>query len=911
MVVCVACVRAQTPAPHYDPNFDDHTVPSLATVEDFAHRATTEFGLSSTKFVITHFADDARRAVRFYDAHFYAMHDEWYWFRLLNGQPVPGDDVAPIGGMRFATVADIYAWYRSGHELVLGLDERDGRIYAQRFYDAAFGDDRRFGLGTIVYAPARAGAPERWAFELEYSDEISYECLTRFNTALHRTLPETVTRDLRFLVRSADQESLAARIEREHLPLHDRLLRYNELVVPGAREVYSDGVTAGRIRVVRRGSNPSTTPDDILVFEAIPDLLPPAAGLITAVPQTPLAHINLLARNRGIPNVHIAGVLTDATLGQLSRGYAPVVLVAETPDRVTVTALSEAQYLQYQNLVLRPVRAVQSPRASTIPYVIALSGRSSDEIEGLRATIGGKSSGMIALLATPGVEAPLRPLAITARAYLEHTEPLLARIRECLSDESFFFDARARQLVLEGEAAFRAQHHNPDDGVFLARWLQAHAQGTTVGALARDRGLRGLVERTPIAPAALHAIEAALHEAYGALAPTQGLRFRSSSNVEDIEGFNGAGLYESFTGFLEPAAQPDARDREKTVARAIARVWGSYWSFEAFEERRLERIDHLSAAMTVMVHPRFDDALERATGVCTFTVLPPGSPDAERLEVNVQPGAGSVANPDPTVLPEVVRVLRAHQGDALRIERARRASQAQDRDLLSDDALRRLFHNTATVARAWLARENASRRPAQRARTLTLDFEFHDMAAGWPAMRDATRHAARLVLKQVRTLEPGARITLAEASSWPLPRDVLVRARRVTLERCTARFAEGATLVTTALRAFTDASLPPDVGYATRPFEASLTWELREGALPAFGLTAGTQSTVTHLDYVIEPGATRTYRLSAGAPLDAMAIGDGSLTLTHGTATARAVAHCVTEVRFATPRDYLLGLVPR
>ena len=33
------------------------------------------------------------------------------------------------------------------------------------------------------------------------------------------------------------------------------------------------------------------------------------AGIVTAVPQTPLAHINLLAQRRGTPNVYVAGVM--------------------------------------------------------------------------------------------------------------------------------------------------------------------------------------------------------------------------------------------------------------------------------------------------------------------------------------------------------------------------------------------------------------------------------------------------------------------------------------------------------------------------------------------------------------------------------------------------------------------------
>jgi hypothetical protein len=81
--------------------------------------------------------------------------------------------------------------------------------------------------------------------------------------------------------------------------------------------------------------------------------------------------------------------------------------------------------------------------------------------------------------------------------------------------------------------------------------------------------------------------------------------------VEDVEGFNGAGLYTSYTGYLRPEAQADPDDRDNTIESAIQKAWASYWSFEAFEERRAEQIDHLSGAMGLVVHARFDDDLER------------------------------------------------------------------------------------------------------------------------------------------------------------------------------------------------------------------------------------------------------------------------------------------------------------
>ena len=347
---------------------------------------------------------------------------------------------------------------------------------------------------------------------------------------------------------------------------------------------FSDGIPAAYLglQCVVEGL-PNSNSNEILVFEAIPDLLPAAAGVLTAVPQTPLAHINLLARNRGIPNAHLAGALEDPALSQIARGYSPAVYLAESPDTVQVLPITAAQYDRYVALSERPVRTVSSPAPETLPYLIDLGARRPDEIPALASTLGGKSMGFIALLAQGGLALPDRPHAITVRPYREHLAPLRARIAAALSDAEFERDARVRELVLDGAMKFATRHPTPADRAFVDAFSRSHPGGNALGDLARGAGVRGLVEQTPIASGTLDALRRELSTVFADLAPTQGLRFRSSSNVEDIEGFNGAGLYESFTGFLDPSAQSSASDRGKTVERAIARGWVSFSGFAASE----------------------------------------------------------------------------------------------------------------------------------------------------------------------------------------------------------------------------------------------------------------------------------------------------------------------------------------
>lgn len=765
-----------------------HTADRLRTVADYDALAREGLGDQSVvKFSITEFSTDPE--IVWLDSDFYTLHDEWYWFQLVNGIAVRGFDTAPVDGMSFDSVADLYAW-ADEHRGRLPLDLRFtslDRLYSPAFYDSALdaGPDRRIGLGALIHTPGRT---DRWVIELEYSDEVTTEQVDTYFEVIGASLPAEIAERLQWVPRSRAQEITAAEIERADGSERDRIIGYDELSNPGDTQVYSAGVAAGRLLVVTedgRWSLGDAGPNDIVAIDVAPDDLPPGNGLITGTPQTPLAHVNVLALNRGIPNAFLAGLADDPTLDQLGRVRAPVLVSATTDGALEIIPLTDDEYAGWQATQgLAPISVPEVDLASA-PYTQRIDDidttLDATALAALRPLIGGKAAGFVEL-ATPGnVTMPADALAITVRAYREHEAQFADEIDAVLEHAAGESSVRSRSLLLEGRDEYDERFTSDADATFADDFTDAN-DGTVLGeVLARD-GLVRLFRSRPIDSATRARLTAELRANFSDLSPSQGLRFRSSSTVEDIEGFNGAGLYDSNTSFFDPALLDD---EDRTVERAILRTWSSYWSATAFEERRRENVDHASGAMAVLVHPRFDDDLEMNNGVATLTLRPDQSTFAV-MEVNVQAGAVSVTNAtvDDDASPEIVRVVRQREDGGTVIERRAPSSIAAPDEVLDDDALGELFDQLLAVATSWLDRQNGALTAEQQRSTLTLDFEFRTMDAGWPARLDGAVEPSRLVVKQARSLDPGLRHVPLALLDEPVPRDVLAHAVRIVELAC-------------------------------------------------------------------------------------------------------------------------------
>jgi phosphoenolpyruvate synthase/pyruvate phosphate dikinase len=183
----------------------------------------------------------------------------------------------------------------------------------------------------------------------------------------------------------------------------------------------------------------------------------------------------------------------------------------------------------------------------------------------------------------------------------------------------------------------------------------------------------------PVDPALL----ALVHERIATTWPKQRVRFRSSSNTEDLPQFNGAGLYTS------DGIDADAADGE--LGNVIRTVWASLWQPRAYDEREYYSIDQGGVAMAVLVHEAFP--AEKANGVAiSRDVLEPSRGD--KYYINAQVGEALVTNPAPGVgSDELIYSLSRTP----HIERRSLSSLNQGKPVLTDEETYRVACSLARI----------------------------------------------------------------------------------------------------------------------------------------------------------------------------------------------------------------------
>lgn len=365
-------------------------------------------------------------------------------------------------------------------------------------------------------------------------------------------------------------------------------------------KILNEGKAIGYLTFVKRGTEGQVNSDfkKILVYEELPYRVPIANGIITLQPQTPLSHINLLAKNRGTINAYCTDEKTIESWKKLYNGKLVEISCSNNNGQPNfeIKPISSTVATNYWKQQQRLKVTIPTADLSVSSFAHFSTGSSSVQVVNC---IGAKAANY---------------------AKLEHLIPQYVKKGFAIPFYWYFktmkdhkIDRLIDQLIKEKAVLSQEQLYE------------------------RLETIRAKIMAASLDEQIFRELEVITTKYYKG----KKVRLRSSTNCEDLPQFNGAGLYES-KGFWEGS------DRA-VIQKKLLKVYASLWLPRAFDERDFFGIDHKKAGMAILINGAFPD--EYANGVA-LTI--PNSDGTTTISINTQYGELSVTNPEGGEEPEVI-----------------------------------------------------------------------------------------------------------------------------------------------------------------------------------------------------------------------------------------------------------------
>ena len=361
------------------------------------------------------------------------------------------------------------------------------------------------------------------------------------------------------------------------------------------------GVVAGTLRVVTETPRAaSLEQDDIYVLPEAPPDLPPVAGLLTTAENNVVSHVQLLARNLGIPTASLPDDQTEA----LASYDGTRVFFAVSPGG-TVRLVPAGDMTDAERRLVAPDTTRSTVHVSV--DALDLSRRTLPSLTALQSDDGGRIVG-----------------------------PKAANLGQL---KSLFPDRVASGFAVPF-GVFRAHMDQPMPGTDGSYWdyLQATFDASAGPALtpmirARLDTLRRAIRTMPLRPSFRSALRATFQKALGAPMGEAGVFLRSDTNMEDLPGFTGAGLNLTVPNVVDASS----------ILDAIRRVWASPYTERSYRwrQRVLQNPAHVYPSVLIQRAVSVE-----TSGVLITTGVSQGTPDA--LTASFSRGVGGAVKGEAT-----------------------------------------------------------------------------------------------------------------------------------------------------------------------------------------------------------------------------------------------------------------------
>ena len=380
---------------------------------------------------------------------------------------------------------------------------------------------------------------DKWTMAFWEGDKIGPDDVIRARRRLDQAF---FKKELPFRPDSPMQQKIAADVVKKGI----KTITNDEVYKSAPFQAFTKGRAVGKLKVVAVGTPYEKLTFDrhdiVLLQESYPDITP-VAGILATTFSTPLSHVNLRANAWKIPN---AGDKRAREKFAALDGKTVYYEVTDTSVVMREATAAEIEELEHRIIERKTVR-LPPANLDNAKFAMLTRMRGKDV-----ASYGTKASnlGEIVTANLAGVRVPAG-FGVPFFYYQQHLKAngLDNKIAALLADPKFKQDAAWRKQALEE--------------------------------------LRTAIATAPINQATLDAIYKRVRIKLGG----RGVFVRSSTNAEDLPGFNGAGLYDTFPNVV--GKQP--------LGEAIRKVWASVWTLRAVDEREAFGIDHRQVYGAVLV----------------------------------------------------------------------------------------------------------------------------------------------------------------------------------------------------------------------------------------------------------------------------------------------------------------------